>query len=151
MKYLSALKQIGLFFAISGIGSCQPPTCQLRYCRTLYIAPMRNGEEAESYFHYVLLEGFVKECLDSATVVAHAVTYRDTVTGKRPIAGIGFYSSADRFTPGGIPNALHQDADCLVKILFDTKTTNPTDFVFFDEEGNIRDRSWTRWLPGNSQ
>jgi hypothetical protein len=69
-----------------GVWSCQPPTCQLQKIKTLYVTPSRQesgtGQMQVSYGHYVLLKGFSRDCLDSATIVRLAAHYRDTVSSK---------------------------------------------------------------------
>lgn len=136
MKYFSTLLRTGLFLVALGSGSCQPPTCQLHSIKTLAAEPSLNNGQY-SYAHYVLLDGFSRECLDSATVVTLADTYRDTVTSKRPVDMISFYSSADRFTPGGVPSAPHLDADCIVTLGYDQHASSPNDFIFYDNQGEI--------------
>jgi hypothetical protein len=150
MKHFTTLLRACLFLVTLGTDSCQQPspTCQLRSSRTLAVVPGQNGED-KFYAHYVLLEGFSRECLDSATVVALAATYRDTVSGKRPIDLVFFYSSADRF-PVGVPSAPHLDADCLVKLVYDHNTSKPNDFIFYTEAGDVS--YWgNRWFRKKQQ
>ncbi len=136
MTCFPALLRICLFLATLSIGSCQPPTCQFLSIKTIAVVPSLNKGQYR-YAHYVLLNGFSRECLDSATVVTLATNYRDTVASKKPVSALFFYSSADRFTPGGVPSVPHLDADCLVKLGYDSNTSTPRDFIFYTGAGDV--------------
>lgn len=137
MTYFSTLLRTCLLLDALGIASCQPPTCQLRSIKTLAVVQTMYDNGQYRYVHYVLLDGFSRECLDSAAVVTLATNYRDTVVSKKPVSALFFYSSAARFTPGGVPSVPHLDADCLVKIGYDGNTSTPRDFIFHTGAGDV--------------
>src|SRR4051812_19354191 len=76
-----------------------------------------KGPAGKAYMHDVLLDGFSKSDLDSATAVSIALRYIDTVKIDKPIDLVCFYSSDRDFNFDEVSQDMDKiDKSCLVKI-----------------------------------
>lgn len=139
-----------LVVLISAFTSCKEEpekSCEAKGIRTLFTTVGIHDRDT-AFGHYVLIDNFPKECMDSTTMVKMALNYCDTVKMAKPIDVIMFFNSDKDF----IPNETSQDMDeinksCLVVIGFDEKNEKPNDFIFYNDRGE-RTYWGKRWLPG---
>ncbi|RFZ83045.1 hypothetical protein DYU05_12915 [Mucilaginibacter terrenus] len=137
-KYLIALNAIALII------SCKA-NCEIEELHT--ISTLKgDGPTGISYMHNVLLKNVSKNCVDSIMMVNLAKNYIDTVKKDKPIDLVCFYNSTSDFDLDEVSQNMEQiDKSCLVKIGFNIKTKQPTDFSFFNQNGQ-RIYSGTKWL-----
>lgn len=129
--------------------SCKPKVCHLVKIKTLYVGMGVNAGVDTSYAHYVLLEGFSKECLDSSSAVNIAHSYLDTTSGKRPIDLVMFYGSDADFPKVGVPYSNNLDKECLVKMFYNEENKKIYSFIFYNNEGK-RTYWGNRWKAKNN-
>ncbi len=94
------------------------------------------GNDRESFNHYVFINKFYKECLDSTTICKIAQVYADTITDYKPIGVLKFYGSLENYNSKGEKSQYSVfDNDCLVEIFFDINTAKIKSFGFYDSNG----------------
>lgn len=123
--------------------------CNLNKIATIYADVYTRGGQDPVYAHYVLFDGFDKNCqLDSTEVLKIVNHYIDTVFVKtKPVVRISLFSSIDRFIPGETSQVWEEtNKDCIVDIAFDRETKKPTIFTFYKKDGKIesRGRFWKK-------
>ena len=126
-----------LFILLISETSCRPgtATCKLNEIKTLFTTEGVYEGKVTGYAHYILVKGFLRECMDSAMMVNIALKYIDTIKAGKPATVLKFFSTDKDF----IPNETSQDMalinkNCLVDMSID-KNRRPNSFLFFNEKG----------------
>ena len=128
---------LSLFFV--ACGSKTP--CKLEKIETIYYTSNKG-----KYLHNIYIENFEKKCIDSLQFIKISRKYIDTIRVGKPIDILKFYSSKKDFIEGETSQVWSEvNKSCLLSISFD-KTSNPVDFVFYNDNGQII--YWgNRWYP----
>jgi hypothetical protein len=139
------MKLVSLIFGLVCLFSCglKKKNCKLPTPKTIFYD---YDSQAKDYDHYVLLDGFNKECMDSSKMVNLAKLYANSITKGSPALIIRFYSSEDYFIENEVSQPMHEiNRNCLILIGLN-KDYTPNRFNFYNDNGK-RIYNGPLWRP----
>lgn len=134
---------VWLFSFIVAILGCQQQKCENDQIELIFYDHTIE-ETGKVYVHYLLLEDYKRDCMDSASIVDIALSYVDTCSVGQPISTLKVFNSRDNFIPNSTSQPLHEiSGDCLVNISFND-TMGISNFSFYDQNGRaiFTGRQW---------
>ena len=125
--------------------------CNLKKIKTLFVTEGVYEGKTTGYCHYILINDFSRNCMDSVSMVNMALRYMDTVKIGRPADMFKFFNSDKDFIPNETSQVMEDiNKSCLVTIGFDLITLKPNNFIFYDSDG--RQICWgDTWTPPKFQ
>jgi hypothetical protein len=138
-----------LLSVVFSFGCYNKNNCEIKEAKTLFTT-IGIHDSNTSFAHYILINGFSKKCMDSATMVNLALKYIDTVGQGRPADVLMFFNSDKDFIPNETSQVMEDiNKSCLVAVGFDLKERKPKQFLFYNDAGE-RIYWGSRWLPNGN-
>lgn len=123
-----------IFFTLFFLVSCGLGTNE---CKIDTIETILTDSDRGTYIHYVLLEDYHKDCLDSTSILQIAQNYIDTLSVGKPLTSINFYSSNEGFIQNSVSQKMREiNKNCICGISFDLNGI-PKMFAFYDDNGKL--------------
>nr|WKN34437.1 hypothetical protein K4G66_18840 [Tunicatimonas sp. TK19036] len=122
--------------------SCESK-CELEEIKTIFM----SGGGGPRNSHYILINDFSRECMDSAAMMNIAWGYVDTVSEGLPPNILKFFNSDKDFYEGETSQDIQKiNESCLLSLTLDIPLRKVKDFIFYNDKGDII--YWgKRWQP----